>query len=141
MTFSIDNIIAVNFYKGHLIIYSDQGLFYAVPNGSFYNPLAIAEKDEMANMIKVRSYTLPFNPMNFSAEYANMDVVGEYLVLMGQTEAAICSPNITPKTVHCNDAYKAIEGGDGIYFITPRECRIAEYETEEISIAEAFMRL
>lgn len=141
MTFSIDNIIAVNFYKGHLIMYSDQGVFYAIPNGSFYNPLAIAEKDEMTNMIKVRSYTLPFNPMDFSAEYANIDVVGEYLVLMGQTEAAICSPNITPKTVHCSDAYKAIEGGDGIYFITLRECRIAEYETEEISLAEAFMRL
>lgn len=140
-TFTIDNIIAVTLYKDNLIIYSDQGMFYTIPNGSFYNPLAIAEKDEVANIIKVRSYTMSFNPMNFTADYANMDVIGEHLVLMGQTETAIYSPNTTPKTVHCNEAYKAFDGGNGIYFITPRECAMAEYETEEVDITEAFMRM
>lgn len=142
MTFTIDNIIAVGFYRDNLIIYSDQGMFYTVPNGSFYQPLAtIMEKDETANIVKVRSYSVPFSPMDFSADNANMDVVGEYLVLMGQSEIAIYSPNFMPKTVHCNDTYKAFDGGDGIYFITPRECVMVEYETEEVNLAEAFMRL
>ena len=140
-TFTIDNIIAVILYKDNLIIYSDQGMFYTIPNGSFYNPLAIAEKDEVANIIKVRSYTMLFNPMDFTADYANMDIVGEHLVLMGQTETAIYSPNTAPKTVRFNGICKAFDGGNGIYFITTRECVMAEYETEEVDITEAFMRL
>lgn len=142
MTYTIDTIVAVGFYKDNLIIYSDQGMFYTIPKGSFYNPLSTIETTEDEHTINVRSYIISANPMGPSTSDAIIEVIKDYLILIGNTEAVICAPDIGFKTVALGSGVcKAFDGGKGIYFITENQCRMAEYETEEVSLAEAFMRL
>jgi hypothetical protein len=117
-------------------------MFYTIPKGSFYNPLSTIETTEDEHMINVRSYVISTNPMGTSTTDSMINTVGDYLILVGNAESAIYSPDIEPKMIMSgSDICKVFNGGNGICFITSNHCRMIEYETEEVNLAEAFMRL
>lgn len=126
----------VCYYQGGLIGYHYEScMFYRAECGNFYNPFVVSPE----NPITWRPFTLDVESV--SNEY-RLYGLGDYLIYATDMRAWVYNRKGTQYTLDSvSGLCDMIAINDGIYYIQQNGCHKILYETEELSLTEAFMRL
>lgn len=126
----------VCYYEGGLIgVCTENGYFYRVECGKFYNPLAPINSEATPTFWREFS-------MDVDTSYGvTMYVEGDYLVIYDSQACYLFNSDGNNYYANVNTLVNVFSRDEGIYFVCQNDATVALYETKEISLAEAIMKI
>lgn len=126
----------VCYYEGGLIgVCTENGYFYRVECGKFYNPLVSTNSE--ASPVLWREFSMDVD----TSFGVSMYVEGDYLIIYNSQSCYLFNSNGDNYYADTSMLVNVFSRDEGIYFVCKNDAAIASYETKEITLVEAIMKI